>query len=209
MVEIKQSIDIKAVPIKVYSTDFKISDKDILKLKTLGYNQSTKLNIGGAKLSNSTNIFKHKFLSPVKKFIDNMANTYAKDVLGIDNKLVRVVDWSALSRKGSQHHDHRHPNCLFSLVYYARIKSGALKFWVDKSSLENIFFFDYKIKQYNIYNSTSWCIQPEEGDVVIFPGDVRHGSDPNEHDEDRIIIGANYFITGEIGNEPYTKHVIK
>ena len=48
-----------------------------------------------------------------------------------------------------------------------------------------------------------------KSDVVIFPGDLRHGTTPNEHDENRIVFGANYFLTGKVGNEPYSTYVIK
>ena len=66
-----------------------------------------------------------------------------------------------------------------------------------------------QIKKYNEHNSSQWTIQPQQGDVVIFPGDLRHGTTPNEHDENRIVFGANYFLTGKVGNEPYSTYVIK
>ena len=163
MVEIKNiySLNLKAIPIKIYKTSFSLSDEFINKLNKKGYcKQTTKQGTKGALVSNNTHVFKDKFLEPVKKFIDNISNTYAKDALGITNKLIRVNDWISLCTKGRSHHEHRHPNCLFR-------------------------------------------------DVVIFPGDLRHGTTPNEHNENRIVFGANYFLTGKVGSEPYSTYVIK
>ena len=36
------------------------------------------------------------------------------------------------------------------------------------------------------------------GDLVIFPGQVRHGS-TETNDEERIILGVNYAISGKTG----------
>ena len=37
------------------------------------------------------------------------------------------------------------------------------------------------------------------GDLVIFPGWLNHETSVNESDDDRIIIGANYFLKGKLG----------
>ena len=34
---------------------------------------------------------------------------------------------------------------------------------------------------------------------MIFPGHLKHSSEENKGKEDRIIVGANYFIKDEIG----------
>ena len=36
------------------------------------------------------------------------------------------------------------------------------------------------------------------GDVVIFPGWVHHSTTPNESDEPRLMIGANYWLRGNM-----------
>lgn len=35
--------------------------------------------------------------------------------------------------------------------------------------------------------------------MLAFPGWISHGSTPNEFDEPRILIGANYFLKGQVG----------
>ena len=59
--------------------------------------------------------------------------------------------------------------------------------------------FDYDINEYNIYNSSNWIIEPKKGNIVAILGDLTHRTLPHEGDQDRIIIGANYFLDGNIG----------
>jgi ectoine hydroxylase-related dioxygenase (phytanoyl-CoA dioxygenase family) len=46
---------------------------------------------------------------------------------------------------------------------------------------------------------------PKPGNVIIIPGDLMHGVEANYSDEERISIGANYFLTGEVGTDRATK----
>ena len=43
-------------------------------------------------------------------------------------------------------------------------------------------------------------------DIICFPGDLVHGTTPNLDDEDRMTLGVNFFIKGEIGkNDNYAR----
>jgi len=37
--------------------------------------------------------------------------------------------------------------------------------------------------------------------LFFFPGHIRHGSTVNRLAEDRIVIGANFFIKGKLGSK--------
>ena len=81
MVEIKNtySLNLKAIPIKIYKTNFSLSDEFINKLIKKQYcKQTTKQGTKGALVSNNTHVFKDKFLEPVKKFIDKMSRYLCK-----------------------------------------------------------------------------------------------------------------------------------
>jgi len=52
-----------------------------------------------------------------------------------------------------------------------------------------------------LFNSPRWNIDVKTHDMVLFPGDLVHGTEPNESDTDRIVIGANYFIRGVTGRD--------
>ena len=43
-----------------------------------------------------------------------------------------------------------------------------------------------------------WTIPLVSGDIVIFPGYISHGSTENDSDTDRYMIGANFWLKGEM-----------
>ena len=43
-----------------------------------------------------------------------------------------------------------------------------------------------------------WTIPLIAGDIVIFPGYISHGSTENDSDTDRYMIGANFWLKGEM-----------
>jgi uncharacterized protein (TIGR02466 family) len=194
------SLDLNAIPIKIYKTDFRLK-KDLLeKIKNYSYHDDKgRIKV---RLSNSQSILtEYKELDHIRKYFNAIAMDYARNVLEIDNDLVMPHSWIAMTTKGHSHHEHTHQNALFSIVYYANINSGNLNLAVEKSSIEKLFNFHYKIKNYNIYNSCAWSITPGIGDFIVFPADVRHSTDINTAEEERIIVGANYFLTGKSGDQ--------
>jgi uncharacterized protein (TIGR02466 family) len=199
------NINLKAIPIKIYETDYFLSEKEIFKIKELKIDRQTRFKQKGTLISESMDLLEIKFLKNLKMFLDNIAEDYVKNTLEITNKIKRTQSWATLNNKETAHHNHRHTNCLFNLVYYVKIKSGFLNFHIDKSSIENVFYFDYSVKNYNIYNATTWKLLPKPGNVIIIPGDLMHGVEANYSDEERISIGANYFLTGEVGTDRATK----
>ena len=70
---------------------------------------------------------------------------------------------------------------------------------MHRSRLQEGFYFSYEKKKPNIFNSHLTDIKVKTGDLVIFPGWVDHKSLPNQSDEERVIIGTNYFVTGKLG----------
>ena len=56
-----------------------------------------------------------------------------------------------------------------------------------------------KKKEPNVFNSHATDIKVKTGDIVMFPGWVDHESLPNKSDEQRLIIGTNYFAVGKLG----------
>tara|TARA_R100000963_G_C4624441_1_gene91035 strand:+ start:100 stop:729 length:630 start_codon:yes stop_codon:yes gene_type:complete len=207
--EIKKihEVGLCGLPIRVYETDFILSNSKIEKIKEEA-KQGTRFKERGAHLTKNKNILKYDYLADLAKVIDTVAVIYRDDTLGISNKIKMTHSWGAYQQEGQEHHGHRHQNVLFSVVYYAKVKSGNLRFSVDKSILEEQFYFDYTITNYNEYNSTSWTIPQQAGNIAVFPGSIMHGTTPNIGGGERIAVGANYFVTGMLGNEAYTQHEI-
>lgn len=198
----RAGLNLQARPLYVYKTDFLIKDnflKDFINKNTF-HRDHGKIKVDLSTATTMLDDFPE--LNFVKERFHAIGMDYARNILEIENDLVMPHSWMAITKKGNSHHEHLHQNALFSIVYYAKVKSGSLTISLEKSTIEHIFNFHYQIRNYNIYNSSSWEMKPEPGDFIVFPADIRHSTTTNEDEEDRIIFGANFFITGQLGNKP-------
>ena len=139
-------------------------------------------------------------LQRVRKFIWNRVNNYVENILSIENYFYLTQSWVTFNEKGSYHHQHTHPNAIFSCVYYVQVDSGDFQLKMPFSRLQEGFNFKYPKKQDNIWNSHTFTTKVKTGDVIIFPGWVPHQSTPNMSDTTRILFASNYFIKGTIGS---------
>ncbi len=191
-----------AIPIAAEPTNFLLNDKEKKVLSKLNYFGFP----GKVSVSKDYRILDKKSLKRVKDFIITKVEQYKKDILCIDNDLCMTQSWTTINKKGSMHHKHNHPNAFLSLVYYVDCdpNSGDLIFSTEKSSIQDGFNFNYKVLKQNEYNSSGWTFKTKPGYICIFPGHVEHYSSAHKGDEDRIIIGANFFVEGEIGESDNT-----
>lgn len=165
---------------------------------------------GSVQLTKNTSVINNKITNKFKKYLLKIATKYSTDVLGIEDEIYLTHSWLTKNFKGSSHDKHLHRNCLFSMVYYLHCNSGDLLFNVTKSRINEIFNFEYKIKKYNAFNSTNWTIPVTSNDIVLFPGDLIHSTSPNLNNDDRIVLGLNFFIKGLIGsNDKYAEINLK
>ena len=194
-------IPFNASPISVYNTGVIPTDKQIDIIKNLEYwvpNDNN--NPGGVRVSNSTNMLELKGLEDIDKILYDCAKDYMNNVLELDNEFFITNSWSTICRKGEKHHPHTHPNAMFSFVYYVTDSNANLHFDCTPSITRNM-NLHYKIKNFNNYNSPSWHINAKAGEAAFFLGDITHYTEPNESDNDRIIIGGNYFLKGTLGTD--------
>jgi len=193
-----------ALPIFRFDNVYEPSKDEINYLKSIKYKQDN----NGFKLSDSVNILDNLQLVDIKKCIEYNFNEYKKNILEIENDFYISQSWSTINKKNSMHTKHNHPNTLFSCVLYVKSINSGIIFYNKKSAIQQAFNFSYKIKEYNIHNSSTWKLPVSTGDMVIFPGQIEHSSFINENDDERIIIGANFFIKGEIGVKQNVDRII-
>ena len=155
----------------------------------------------GVATSDDSFIFNNKELFKIKDIFNEAVNEYKENILQIENEIYLTQSWIATSQKNAYHHEHIHYNSFLACVYYLQCESG--KFIIDfgRSPIEQGFHFGFKIKKYNIFNSAQSFIEVKTGDLLIFPGWLRHKTSKNLSDTNRAIIGANYFVKGEFGNK--------
>ena len=129
------------------------------------------------------------------------------EVLNIDHSQLDIYiqrSWATVS-EGKEHIDkHSHLQSHISFAYYLKKSKDDSKiiFYDDKRHNELIpglfespTASDRKImKKINIQNSASISIDPDEGEIVIFPSKTPHSTQPNASNKERISISADISL---------------
>ena len=53
------------------------------------------------------------------------------------------------------------------------------------------------MKDYNSFNSQSYCIVPKKGMLVLFPGHLDHYVQMNNNEKPRVSLAFNFDVTEE------------
>ncbi len=93
--------------------------------------------------------------------------------------------WANVNKPGSWNIPHQHGLSMITLVLYLQsTDTGLIRFHPT----------NFLMKQYQKnwpYNG-DWCVDPKDGDMVIFPSYLLHTVEPNpHHSKDRICIAVN------------------
>jgi hypothetical protein len=188
------TIPVFSVPFSFEKNVFKATEEEINYIKSLDY-----FNNGDVKISKDSFILTHSKLFKIKEIILNKTYEYKNNILSINNDIVLTQSWSTINYTNSKHHEHDHPNTFISCVLY--LKANKVKFVLkkEKSILQEGFNFNYSINNYNVHNSSIWELEINSGDIIFFPGWIKHYSSENMDKEEKILIGANFFLKGKIG----------
>jgi uncharacterized protein (TIGR02466 family) len=193
-------VNFNGLPILIKKNAFNPSKEELNHIKKLNYINS--LHSGTSlKLSKEKYILKNKKLKNIENIFNKYIDIYKKDILQINNKTVLLNSWTTWQTTNSTHPPHVHPNVLISLVYYIQCEKGSITFTQDRSILCNGYAFEYQIVNYNEYNSASWNLSVKTGDLIIFPGWLRHQAKNLSSNSDRYVVAANYFLKGALGND--------
>ena len=187
---------LNGLPIHFEKTSFRLTNDELNTIFGKGYYHPT-----SNHLTKTSFLLKDDKLSRIKSFLDERMNSYIENIVEINDKFVMTQSWSTTTKKSENHHSHNHPNAIFSLVFYISsqgVESGNLVFNLD-NRLREKYDFSFNVKNYNTFNSSTWEYEVNTGDLIIFPAWIYHETRENTSDEDRVIIGANYFVEGVIG----------
>ena len=187
---------LNGLPIHFEKTSFRLTNDELNTIFGKGYYHPT-----SNHLTKTSFLLKDDKLSRIKSFLDERMNSYIENIVEINDKFVMTQSWSTTTKKSENHHSHNHPNAIFSLVFYVSsqgVESGNLVFNLD-NRLREKYDFSFNVKNYNTFNSSTWEYEVNTGDLIIFPAWIYHETRENTSNEDRVIIGANYFVEGVIG----------
>ena len=137
---------------------------------------------------------------PPKKFFNSIKN-FLEEIITNDmgwkyeaSKVKITAMWSIINQKNSFNIQHNHPGNYFSAAYYVKVNenSGSINFFDPR---EQKVIRQPDIKKYTEMSAVKTKINPEKGDLFVFPAYLYHDVDKNLSKEERIIISFNLDIT--------------
>lgn len=130
----------------------------------------------------------------ITNLVTDCSNEYIKS-LPVPEDLDRVslpppkhwkfMAWANVNKPGSNNVIHMHDTSMITLVLYLQgTGTGRIRF-------HPLHYLNKVYKDYWPYNG-DWFIEPNDGDVIVFPSYLLHTVETNEHKtRDRICIAVN------------------
>ena len=161
--------------------------------------QETRNNDGNTTSVNN-NLFESAELAEVARFCEESLQQYFKEVYAPKHDVIPYItqSWANYTKKGQWHHKHEHPNSFISGVFYVQAQKDIDKIYFYKNGYQQI---KLPTDNYNLYNSDSWWLGVETGQLILFPSHLTHMVQTVQTDETRISISFNTFLKGYIGND--------
>ncbi len=152
-------------------------------------------------ISEDLYIFKLPELKSIADAVQEALDIYAREVMGITQKLYVTQSWALMNPPGVGMHGHTHSNSLISgSLYYTDLPKPTARMIFDRfNGYRQIEIFPEKARA-NIYNSTKNIVVPKKGHVFLFPSHLQHLVEPNLSSEPRYSVAFNTFVKGKIGS---------
>ncbi len=147
-------------------------------------------------------------LSGIHDFIMDQLRNYYHLALGVtlDNcNPVITQSWLTFTQRGEKMHGHRHPNSLVSGVFYINsVKTSDQLIFTKEATYKN---FDWYPSPTSQYSGTEYIIPVQTGDLLLFKSGVHHHFNEVDHDEERISLAFNTWLSGSFGLESELTHI--
>ncbi|MCZ6664864.1 MAG: TIGR02466 family protein [Gammaproteobacteria bacterium] len=106
--------------------------------------------------------------------------------------------WANVNGKGNFNAMHTHPEAILSGTVYLKFdgeEQGGIEFFDAREGSPTAHWPCYtQFEEKNLFTSYVHSVVPEEGDILFFPGWLKHWVSPNLTDEDRVSISFNMSI---------------
>ena len=192
--EVAQIIPIFPEGIYLNNLDRKLTKKEI----NFARSQKTILNAGNI-YSEDNYILNKPIFKKLKNEITKFVEDYFKLVIATaDNIKPHITQsWLNYTSDKEYHHRHFHPNSFLSGVFYfdAVPEVDCIRF--HKSKYQTLM---PEIDQYNNYNCEFYTFSVKSNDIIIFPSSLTHSVPTKEHNNTRVSLAFNTFISGTIGS---------
>jgi len=194
-------------PVYIVKRDLELSPKDDKDIEDIikGGLQSNWSN----STSSNSYIFDDK-LKKIKQFCEQQIAIYVKEVINPKEDLDFYItqSWLNITKPGGSHHSHFHQNSIISGVFYISTEEDdKITFSDPNAKIKKI--IHSTIKEYNLWNSTTWFFSVNNNELVLFPSWLNHEVEPNKKaTTDRISISFNTFVRGILGSKNSSTELI-
>ena len=186
------------VLITMYQGDL---SKELKYVDHLPYNEQK----GNANFkSKDTYLMEIEELKSIKDFFYESLNKYTKNISQSDQRLVITQCWANKNPPGSKHHEHVHPNSILSGVFYLKQDKTLPPIQFSKS-MQHAMKLDPK--KYNNLNSETFLLPCTDGELLLFPSNLKHSVPTNMGKEARISLSFNTFSVDTLGSEDCLTHL--
>jgi uncharacterized protein (TIGR02466 family) len=136
-------------------------------------------------------------LKDVREFIEVYLKFYVSNVLECSDELRITQSWSNVCEKGKKHHEHIHPNSIVSGVFYFQVNE---KLPPIEFRNPNTHTFTMDIEKQNNFNSATFLLPLNSGELILFPSNLAHSVPENVTDLPRVSLAFNTFAKGSLGS---------
>ena len=187
-------------PVPIYTTrmDRAFTKKELQFVKE--QKNHTYKNTGNFTTYDSYILNKKEFKN-IKKFLEKCCKDYLEKIICSKNNISLYItqSWLNYTEESQFHHKHEHPNS---------VVSGVLYLDTDKKTDQIVFSLPIRYQQiqpdvgkFNIWNSDSWWIPVETGELFMFPSSLTHQVVTKKGNNTRISLAFNTFYKGTMGSK--------
>lgn len=152
-------------------------------------------------ISENLYIFEEPELKSIKDAVQEALDIYAKEVMGIEQKLYVTQSWSLVNQPGVGMHTHSHSNSIVSgSLYFAQLPSPVSRMIFDKHTTYRRLEINPVKERQNVFNTPINVVTPQSHDLLLFPSELNHMVEPNMSSQPRYSIAFNCFIKGKLGH---------
>ena len=154
--------------------------------------------------SQDTYLLEIEELKNIKNFFYDSLNKYTKNILQSDQRLVITQCWTNKNPPGSKHHEHVHPNSILSGVFYLKQDKTLPPIQFAKTIQHAM---KLSPKKYNNLNSETFLLPCVDGELLLFPSNLKHSVPTNMGKEARISLSFNTFSVDTLGSKDSLTHL--
>ena len=152
----------------------------------------------GNTTSKNNYVLREPQMQRLAMFVGTCIDEYTKGIYAPKHQVQAYVtqSWVNYTKPGQHHHKHAHPNSFVSGCLYIAANDDRIYSYRDGYQQIKL-----PADTYNLYNSDSWWLKVNQGDVIMFPSHLTHMVDRlADGKEERISISFNTFLKGRVGS---------